>query len=468
VPNDIVLASGPNSGLTVGFGSIDPRRVVDASGFENTNPFAIIAGPQDPNGASADIGINLAIDYGTLTAGSTISVPWYIVFGASQAAALMNLACGNGMLDPGEACDDGNLVPGDGCEATCTPTGCGDGSVAGAEECDDGNIGSGDCCSSGCLFEASGSSCPDEDGNECTVNAQCDGAGACLQEPASGGTACTVDSNVCTLDQCDAGTCGHPPTPPGGSCPDDGNACTLDQCDGAGVCGHPPAPSGSSCPDTDGNACTVNPHCNGAGTCLQDPAAADTACQDEGNLCTRDRCDSGGVCLHLGVPQTPCRGPFVPRRGSVLLRADAITWRWVRGEATAFSAFGNPFSSTDYAFCVYDASAAPQPLMSARAPAGGVCTLGNPCWTQKGAERIDYNDALAADPDGITQIRLKSGIDGKASVLLRGKDPNLGFATPPLVPPVVVQLHAANGECWGATYSAPRVNDVSRFKSAPD
>jgi len=60
-------------------------------------------------------------------------------------------------------------------------------------------------------------------------------------------------------------------------------------------------------------------------------------------------------------------------------------------------------------------------------------------------------------------VGVSHGDRGKASVLLRGKDPNLGFATPPPVPTVVVQLHAENGECWAATYSAPRVNDESKF-----
>src|SRR6185503_1866296 len=118
--------------------------------------------------------------------------------------------CGNGVLDPGEACDDGNTTGGDGCEITCTPTGCGDHVVAGAEECDDGNIASGDCCSSGCLFEAAGSSCPDGDGNACTINPHCDGAGACVQDFASSGAACPDGPELCTLDECDgAGTCLH-------------------------------------------------------------------------------------------------------------------------------------------------------------------------------------------------------------------------------------------------------------------
>ncbi len=31
-----------------------------------------------------------------------------------------NVACGNGILDPGEQCDDGNVIAGDGCSANCT------------------------------------------------------------------------------------------------------------------------------------------------------------------------------------------------------------------------------------------------------------------------------------------------------------------------------------------------------------
>jgi cysteine-rich repeat protein len=35
---------------------------------------------------------------------------------------MLEPACGNGLLDTGEACDDGNLVDGDGCSPTCTVT----------------------------------------------------------------------------------------------------------------------------------------------------------------------------------------------------------------------------------------------------------------------------------------------------------------------------------------------------------
>jgi cysteine-rich repeat protein len=470
VTNDVVTATGPNSDLTVAFGSADSRRVVDASGFENFNPYFILASPQDPNGNAADIGINLAIDYGTLGPGASVSVQWYIVFGATKADALANLGCGNGMLDPGEACDDGNLVPGDGCEPTCTPTGCGNGAVAGAEECDDGNIANGDCCTSGCLFEASGSACVDADGNVCTVNGQCDGAGACVGTPAPLGDPCLDEGNVCTLDQCDgAGACTHPPRPSGVACPDEGNVCTLDQCDGAGACTHPPGPSGVTCPD-EGDACTSD-ECDALGACTHPFAPAGTSCTADGDLCSTGNCDGAGVCDSVAVPQAPCRGPTVSGRGGVLLKPDRITWRWVRGQETQLLDLGQPFTQagTDYALCIFDASGAAQPLVAARAQAGGLCSPGKLCWAPKGAG-IEYSDKVTPDPDGVTLIRLKTGDDGKASVLLRAKDPDLAFglAVPPLVPPVTVQLKASNGECWGATYSTFKVNDGTKFRANPD
>src|SRR5262249_39578126 len=73
--NDVVLggqfvrASGPSSNLTVGLGSTDPRSVVSAEGFDNRNPFDIINSPVDPNGASGDIAIAQAFNFGSLGAG---------------------------------------------------------------------------------------------------------------------------------------------------------------------------------------------------------------------------------------------------------------------------------------------------------------------------------------------------------------------------------------------------------------
>lgn len=57
-------------------------------------------------------------------------------------------ACGNGVLEAGEACDDHNLIDGDGCSSSCqieTPAPfCGDGIVNGSESCD-GGVGTNTC-----------------------------------------------------------------------------------------------------------------------------------------------------------------------------------------------------------------------------------------------------------------------------------------------------------------------------------
>ncbi|MGH7785787.1 MAG: thrombospondin type 3 repeat-containing protein [Candidatus Binatia bacterium] len=55
---------------------------------------------------------------------------------------------------------------------------CGDGLLNIGEACDDGNLTSGDCCSPTCTFDAAGEPCP-IGANPCTIN-QCDGAGNCV------------------------------------------------------------------------------------------------------------------------------------------------------------------------------------------------------------------------------------------------------------------------------------------------
>lgn len=65
-------------------------------------------------------------------------------------------ACGNQLLDDGEACDDGNTLAGDGCSAACVSNeACGNSHVdpAQGETCDDGNSLGRDGCSPSCVEE---------------------------------------------------------------------------------------------------------------------------------------------------------------------------------------------------------------------------------------------------------------------------------------------------------------------------
>ena len=88
--NDVVLGAdlvwGSGAGGAMGLGSADTRAVVSAEGFRVTNPFDVINSPDDPNGLSADIAINIAFSLGTLTPGQSMMTTYAMVFGTTSGA----------------------------------------------------------------------------------------------------------------------------------------------------------------------------------------------------------------------------------------------------------------------------------------------------------------------------------------------------------------------------------------------
>ncbi|HOX57327.1 MAG TPA: immunoglobulin domain-containing protein [Verrucomicrobiota bacterium] len=88
---DMVVATGPASGLSLGFCSDSGLQIPSATGFENTDPYACLS-VVDPEGESNDIAINLAQNYGTLPPGHSRSVVWYMVFGTNQADVIAAFA----------------------------------------------------------------------------------------------------------------------------------------------------------------------------------------------------------------------------------------------------------------------------------------------------------------------------------------------------------------------------------------
>src|SRR5438477_33488 len=182
---------------------------------------------------------------------------------------------------------------------------------------------------------------------ECDVAETCDGSStACPPDVfKASGTACTADTNPCTLDQCDGAspTCQHPAgntgavcraaagecdvaetctgtsttcpadakQPAGTACTADTNPCTLDRCDGStNTCTHPAGNAGTVCRAAAGE-CDVAETCTGTSTaCPTDAFKVNgTVCTDDANVCTRDICNgTSAACTHpAGNAGTVCR-----------------------------------------------------------------------------------------------------------------------------------------------------------------
>lgn len=170
------------------------------------------------------------------------------------------------------------------------------------------------------------------------------------------------------------------------------------------------------------------------------------------------RCDIGAF-EATRCPTTPrlgCRIPAV-RHASLLgwrdgigTSHDRLVWKWLKGTATEFAAFGDPTATTSYQLCVHDGAGST--VLEREISAAGTCD-GRPCWhaTAKG---FRYRSAALG-----LQLELNAGLAGAAKVIARVK--GLALATPegdsvPL--PVIVRLWNGEGECWEATYSAPARN----------
>lgn len=144
---------------------------------------------------------------------------------------------------------------------------------------------------------------------------------------------------------------------------------------------------------------------------------------------------------------------------------DKLGWKLGKAEASELATFGDPIQgNVGYGLCVYDASDTLL-LASTVAPAGS-CS-GKPCWkvSSKGAQ---FKDKAAAQ-GGITQIKMKAGVAGKAQVQVKGAGPALAVPTLPITDATTVQFRVDNGsnlECWETRFTAtPNKNDASKYQS---
>lgn len=195
-----------------------------------------------------------------------------------------------------------------------------------------------------------------------------------------------------------------------------------------------------------------------------------------------------GTATHTATPtHTPTPNPNCPAQPivgckqsvaadkSLLLLADRggvknkLVFKWLQGEPTQATDFADPTQTSDYAFCIYDQTAGTSSLVSqSLIPGGGTCG-GKPCWKQT-AKGFRYTDRLLLD-DGVKSLDLKSGVAGKAKIVLKGQGSNLNLPPLPLAQDqqVVAQLKHDEGRCWEARFSAPsKKNESDRFKDKGD
>jgi hypothetical protein len=196
-------------------------------------------------------------------------------------------------------------------------------------------------------------------------------------------------------------------------------------------------------------------------------------CEDDGDCAAGESCNActcGLVCST--APAVGCRTPVVAGKALLVLRdrspdqRDQLIWKWLKGTATAKGDFGTPLAATDYRLCLYDGTGL---VMTAAAPAGGLCARGKVCWKDQRKGYL-YKDRDLT-PDGVQQLKLREGlVDGKATITIKGKgDPLALPALATLTSPLTVQLLRSGGPCWEAVYSAPfQRQEAEQLKAKAD
>ncbi len=170
------------------------------------------------------------------------------------------------------------------------------------------------------------------------------------------------------------------------------------------------------------------------------------------------------------APKAPCTGPTQTGHGTLRIKdqladvTDKLEWKWRRGPSTLLAAFGDPVGTTnDLVLCLYDQSAAPQPILESILPAGSACET-KPCWKAQSTRGFRYRDR-GAGPGGVISALLRAGAAGEARITAKLKGPLLPIPNLPMASPAVMQLQSASGTCWQNVFSTPQANGSFEYRS---
>jgi cysteine-rich repeat protein len=328
----------------------------------------------------------------------------------------------------GDVCDDGSppaINPTTGTDVTSHSV-CSGGFRAGRPCAGDGDCGTGSCVSLGASASTK----------------FCSGSlGSCIDN-----TSCPVSE---TCISCPEPACGDAVLDPDEEC-DDGDTSSGDGCDS--TCHLEP------CFDCD-------PELGEQTLCFA--SSAGTPCDSDGTPCTAGQCNGSGACVDGGLLAgcdlaTPEKAGLKIKRDPLKPQKAKLAWKWTGNAAFATSQLGHPAAEDDLTLCIYDQTGFRFDLT---APAGGTCA-GKPCWKVE-TDKVKYTDKDLT-PDGIAQLKAKSGVAGKGKLGVTAKGLNL-VTSLPLEPPVRALTVRANGPaCFESTFSAPKTNDAEQFKAQGD
>jgi hypothetical protein len=123
---------------------------------------------------------------------------------------------------------------------------------------------------------------------------------------------------------------------------------------------------------------------------------------------------------------------------------DRISWLWRKGSATQVSEISNPTLEGRFLVCLYPDSG----------PLGAQITLPrNAGWESRKSSGYLYRDKQG-NHDGASQVRLRTGAEGKVYMRLRGRGANLPQSVLPTTGAYTVQLiDTGTGDCWGSVFA---------------